>query len=238
MPTPRSRRRARYLGVALTPLLFLAACGEDDEGAEDDQTVPAFVNLRAEDFPEGYDAGPDPDEALEADPEAEGDPLLECLGVEADYREQIEEQGDSPAFELIEDTGASNTASSSTTLYADAGTAESVFGLLRSENLGDCMREQFEQSLGELAGEVTLEGPELQVDEGFSTVGDESLRLRGEMTLSDGEISFPGQIELVQVRTGAVLTSISAVSAPEAFPDELLTTLAGKVAERQAEAAS
>ena len=259
---PASVRRLALAALALLVLALLAACGGDDEEAgapgdsADDDAPAAFTEadarqaaeaslLTLDDFPSGWTSKP---------AEADDDDDFEPEGLPPDCAlifAQGEETDDDTVAEVVSDDFVGRNdeeVSSEVSVLKSARLAEFQFDMMQGffDTCSGPMEEAFQtmfeeemaadQAAGEEPVEVTLSDFRFR-EQAFPDYGDDSLAMEIAFSMQASFIAFDLEVDIILVRVGPMMGTVSFGSFLEPVDPALEEELAGLLAERM-EAAS
>ena len=244
-----SHRFAAF-AVALT-LVLTAACGTtgDDEGGDSTTTTGAestetsettesstttepevdaeaqaraeAVDITIDDFPEGWEASPHQDDEDEDLITTCSDYDLEALSLAA-YDTEDFSIGDLSAND-------GQSIQLGTRVFEDEDTAQNILDVIPEDDFIACTNRELENSFGE--GSVEGEVVALQ----FENIGDQTEGFSGQLKVTDsasGEV-VTLQVAFVAIRTGDLVTGLTAIGAGQALDSDVLDSLGERIVELQ-----
>jgi hypothetical protein len=236
--------------VAVVTAVGLVACGSDsgDSGGpvslEDTRTEAQLADDRAaagrallvlDDFPPGWTAEPREEDIDDEAPDLEVQ-MAECLEVDPALMGEAAVEVDSDTFSFDGAEVESNVAILPTVAYAD-DTVAAFFKPQAQSCFEDVFRDVMEYTLANPGeGEVLPEGVsfgEIQLDDlDFPDVGEDSRAFRVSMPIRMGLLSIDLYYDLVFVRVGRAMGSVTFLDDTTPFGAELAEDLARTFAAR------
>lgn len=193
----------------------------DDEEAE---ALAEAINLTLDDFAEGWTEEPADDD--------EGDDELNACFTEIDLDEVTVAEADSPTFQIGSEDGSQGQVVQTTTIvFADDETAESVMAEIPTNQFAGCAEDALVASVEE-DNELIDSGLDPVEDTGG--LGDEAAGLAGSISFTNDGTEYSGQLAYYFIRTGNVVSGISLLDIGDVAFEDTLTGLLETVATRQA----
>ena len=230
-PARRGRGTAVLLGVAITALLaggaVAATRGPDAPSTEELTAVARQATLAQADFPAGWTADP-PDAEDDADDDAEGRALAECLGAPYD---------DSPA--AAESSFSKDGVLTATSEFSVARTlewAQADFATLNDGGAPGCFKKV-------LAGMLNTDKPTgTSYDMDVTRLDIAALvppatartaaGFRATITLHRGDLTLPMTFDTIMIRKDRLEATVGFTSVGTTFPEDLRQSLTTAVANR------
>jgi hypothetical protein len=247
----------RFAALAVALTFVLAACGttgDDDEGGdttttteatttespettestessttttevevdEDAQARAEAIDIDISDFPADWEASPHQESTEE-------NLVTKCSEFDLDELSLgVYDTEDFSTGDLSSNDGQS--IEISTRVFEDEGIATDIADFIASDEFIACANEEIQSSFG---GEVT--GEVRGVD--FTGIGDQTEGFSGAITVTDTDgTEVDLQIAFVAIRTGDLITGVSATGVTQALDTDVLDDLGERIVELQADA--